>query len=107
MGKISKIEKLPRQPGKANGVATASAFLTADHQAGIRVGVSDITPGEVDFELPFDEGIFVIEGELEIDGDGSTHVVNAGEFVWMPEGRKIVYRAKVPTRFLYMIPSHG
>lgn len=107
MSTISKIEKLPRQPGKTTGVATAFAFLTADHQAGMRAGISEIAPGEVDFELPFNEGIFVIDGELEIDGDGKTHVIAPGEFLWMPEGRKIVYRAKVPTRFLYMIPSNG
>lgn len=107
MSKISKIEKLPRQPGKATGVANAFAFLTADHEAGMRAGISEIAPGAVDFELPFDEGIFVVEGELEIDGDGATHVIAAGEFLWMPGGRRIVYRAKTPTRFLYMIPTHG
>lgn len=107
MGTISKIEKLPRQPGKATGVATAFPFLTADHEAGMRVGVSEIVPGEVDFDLPFNEGIFVLEGELEIDGDGTTHVIPAGEFLWMPEGRRIVYRAKIPTRFLYMIPTNA
>jgi len=107
MGPISKITKLPRQPGKATGVATAFAFLTADHQAGMRMGITEFAPGEVDFDLPFNEGIFVLEGELEIDGDGKTHVIPAGEFLWMPEGRKIVYRAKVPTRFLYMIPTNS
>ncbi len=100
-----KIEKLPRQPGKATGVANAFPFLTVDHGAGMRVGLSEIAPGEVNFDLPFNEGIFVIDGELEIDGDGVTHTVAPGEFLWMPKGRPIVYRAKVPTRFLYMIPT--
>lgn len=105
MSPPARIEKLPRQPGKATGVATAFPFLTVDHGAGMRAGVSEMSTGEVEFDLPFNEGIFMLEGELEIDGDGETHALAAGEFLWMPQGRKIVYRAKSPVRFLYMIPS--
>jgi len=107
MPPISRIEKLPRQPGKVTGVATTFPFLTVDQGAAMRVGVSEIAPGEVHLDLPFDEGIFVLDGELEIDGDGATHTLAAGEFLWMPAGRAIVYRASAPARFLYMIPSNG
>lgn len=105
MSSISKIEKLPRKPGIESGVSTAFPLLTADHDAGMRVGVAEFSPGTVNMDLTFNEGIFVLEGEIEIDSDGETHAASAGEFLWMPKGRKIVYRAKVPTRFLYMIPA--
>ena len=47
MGTISKIEKLPRQPGKPSGVATAFAFLTAeefDAKKETKVGAYDSCP---------------------------------------------------------------
>lgn len=105
MRNFSKIERLCPQPGLVSGVATAFPFLSAADGAGVRVGVSEFSPGEVAIDLGFDEGIFVLDGEMEIEGDGDKHVLGVGEFLWMPGGREIIYRARTPARILYVIPS--
>jgi ethanolamine utilization protein EutQ (cupin superfamily) len=87
------------------GVASVRPLLGRDDEAGMLVGISEFKPGSVDLDLTYDEGVFMLEGEIEIDGDGETHRVAPGEFLWLPRGRKIVYRAAAPCRFLYVIPG--
>lgn len=104
---LTAIRKLERQPGLDFGAATAFPILSADLKAGMRIGISEFVAGSVDLYLPYDEAIYMLEGEIEIDGDGETHALKPREFLWMPKGRKIVYRAKAPCRFLYAIPDPG
>lgn len=102
---MNRIEKLVARPGIAMGVSTVHQLIANEDQAGLLVGISEFVPGSVEVEMTYDEGIFVLEGTIEIDGDAETHFVKSGEFLWIPSGRKIVYRALEHCRFFYVIPG--
>ena len=102
---MSKIEKLAPKAAIEMGVSSVRPFLGRSDGAGMLAGISTFQPGSVDLDLTYDEGVFMLEGEIEIDSDGETHHVGPGEFLWMPRGRKIVYRAATPCRLLYVIPG--
>jgi len=94
-----------RGPGIDFGASVAYPLIPAELNAGLRMGVAEFDRGSVEVDLTYDEAIYVLEGEIEIDGDGETHRLRPGECLWMPAGRKIVYRAPASCKFLYAIPS--
>jgi ethanolamine utilization protein EutQ len=105
MPKATKIQKLQRQPGLPFGVTTAYPILSSDFEAGMRIGISESAPGSVDLDLTYDEAIYMLEGEMDIESEGETHALSPGDFLWMPRGRQIVYRMKTACKYLYAIPA--
>jgi ethanolamine utilization protein EutQ (cupin superfamily) len=105
MPKATKIQKLPRQAGLPFGVTTAYPILSRDFEAGMRIGISESAPGALDLDLTYDEAIYMLEGEMDIESEGETHPLKPGDFLWMPRGRQIVYRMKTTCKYLYAIPG--
>lgn len=105
MAELTGIQKLPRQAGLTFGPSVAYPVLRREQDVGVAVGISEFQPGEVELDLTYDEGVFVLEGELEIVSEGATHRASVGEFLWLPRGRKLIYRARASCRFLYVIPA--
>ncbi|MFT3722925.1 MAG: cupin domain-containing protein [Hyphomonadaceae bacterium] len=99
------MQKLPLQPGMVFGPATAFPALKADDGAAIRMGVTEFAVGEYEMDLTYDEGLYILEGEISLEADGETHQLKVGDFLWMPANRRIVYRAKQRCKFLYVIPQ--
>jgi ethanolamine utilization protein EutQ (cupin superfamily) len=104
---LNRITKLQRQAGIDFGASTVYPLLPGTFGLGFRLGIAEFVAGSVSLDLTYDEAIYVLEGEIEIDGDGTTHKLGPGESLWMPAGRQIVYRAAAPCRFLYAIPTRS
>jgi ethanolamine utilization protein EutQ len=105
MNNSTPIQKLRPQTGVDVGGATVFRILTEDHGAGMRIGVAEFQPGSVDLDLTYDEAVYVLEGELQIESEGAAHALIPGDLLWMPRGRQIVYRAQAPCRILFAIPA--
>ena len=62
----------------------------------------------VDWDLPFDEMITVLEGSMNIEASGAIHEVAAGDVAWFPAHtplRYVVARRVVVSYAVYPIPS--
>lgn len=105
MTDLSVVRTLPLQEALVFGPAKAFRIITADDNAGIRVGVTEFAVGEYEMDLTYSEGLYILEGEISLEADGKAHSLKAGDFLWMPANRKITYRAKQACKFLYVIPS--
>lgn len=101
----NRVQKLPRLPGLPFGISTAYPLLPEHLSKTLKFGISEFVPGVVETDLTYDEALYMLEGQVEIEADGETHVLTAGEAIWMPRGRRLAYRASQPCRLLWIIPS--
>jgi ethanolamine utilization protein EutQ (cupin superfamily) len=105
MQDLTVVRTLPLQEAIVAGPASTFRYITADDNAGVRVGVTEFAVGEYEMDLTYSEGLYILEGEISLEADGRIHALKAGDFLWMPANRKITYRAKKACKFLYVIPS--
>lgn len=99
---VRKIELAEAIP---SGIATTYRLLSVDDGEGVRTGIAEFSTGELDFDLTYDEGLYILSGEIFVRADGQEHRLLPGDFLWMPANRKITYRAVEPTKFFYVIPQ--
>ncbi|QKR99863.1 DUF861 domain-containing protein [Sphingomonas sp. CL5.1] len=85
------------------GPSVLNRLLTREDPAGIMLGVSEFTPGEVEAEVNLDEILYILEGEINIDGRGTSNRLVVGDCFWMPKGDKVIFRAGQPCKLLYII----
>lgn len=102
---LNKVRKLAPQDPLSFGVSTATPILSSADRAGMMVGVSQFMVGELDVQMSYDEVLYIVEGELQIDSAGESHKLRAGDFIWLPAGSAITYRATAPCHLLYAIPQ--
>ena len=72
-------------------------YLTRDAGDGVSCGFVFIDPCEVDYTIPMDETIYVIEGAAEISLDGAEAVtIEAGDAVFVPKGTDMSWKVTAP-----------
>lgn len=103
----TKIERMSPQDHRSFGISKAHPLLTDTHNVGVTMGVTELSPGTVETHQPYDEAIYVIDGAVEVDGDGETFELTAGDCLWLPRNHPVVYRAKQACRYIYIAPTSG
>lgn len=68
-------------------------------------GIVEFGPGNVPFELNYDEALYCLEGSLSISNDETTIPLVAGESLWMGKNQKIVYEVPEAAKLVYV--THG
>jgi ethanolamine utilization protein EutQ (cupin superfamily) len=53
--------------------------------------------------LKYDEVVFCLSGELEIESNGSSTVAQPGQAILIGEGTTVTYRAKLNTRVFFVL----
>lgn len=104
MNDLDKMHKRDGGAGSPLGIATVFPFLTAADEAGVQVGLAEFGPGQLPFDQSYAEGIFVLDGEIEITQGQACERVGAGEFLWLPRGGQVVYSVRERCRYLFIIP---
>jgi ethanolamine utilization protein EutQ (cupin superfamily) len=56
-----------------------------------------------DWTLKYDEVLFCLSGELEIESNGSSTVAQPGQAILIGEGTTVTYRAKLNTRVFFVL----
>ncbi len=58
-----------------------------------------------DWTLKYDEVLYVLEGELEVESDGGSAVAGPGEMILIAGGGTVTYRSKAGTKtFVVLYP---
>jgi len=104
----SEFLKLSQQPGETHGAATLHRILTRKHgNPPFGIGVTEHTAGVVDLDLNYDEAIYLLDGDLTVVAGSERFVMQPGELLWMPRGRKISYEVEQACRYLYVTSPPG
>jgi len=75
-------------PPGAAWVARAVSHEVSPH---LGMGFARWEGAHVEWTLLYDEVIFVIQGELELEANGEHYRVTPGQMLWLPEGTELVY----------------
>lgn len=65
-------------------------------------GFMEMENSSFEWELKYDEYIYVIDGELEIIVDGQAYRGNPGDVFFIPKGTRIVFSSPGKVKFLYV-----
>lgn len=103
MTELARTTRLPVADVITNGPATIHRLLRREDAAGVLLGVTEFSPGETSTEVGLDEILYILEGELTIDGFDEAHHLRAGDCLWMPKGRQVIFRAERRCKFVYVI----
>jgi ethanolamine utilization protein EutQ (cupin superfamily) len=103
MAELAKPTKLTSSEKTRNGPAEIARLLTRDDAAGIMLGVSEFSPGATEADVNLDEILYILEGEIQIDGRGTSTLLVENDCFWMPKGEKVTFRAERDCKLLYAI----
>ena len=82
--------------GRNGGQARIARLIGRHNSTSLSGGVVVYERLTVDWDLPFDEMITVIEGNLTIQSGGETFSLGAGDVAWFPAHTQLTY--DVPDR---------
>jgi ethanolamine utilization protein EutQ (cupin superfamily) len=76
------------------GSAKIARLITSSNSSSIGGGVVIYERVTVDWNLPFDEMITVIEGAMHIHSDGASYDLGPGDVAWFPAGTPLTYEVQ-------------
>jgi ethanolamine utilization protein EutQ len=74
-----------------HGSAQIAHLVNKSTSRSMGVGVAVYEAMTVEWTLPFDETITVIEGSMHVRSDGLTHFLEAGDVAWFPAETPLTY----------------
>lgn len=101
-GSDARLERFGH-PGPPPGmdVATVDVVTGADG-APMAAGYMTITRGSFPWTFTYDEIQVVLEGELQLGGDGGNRVGRPGDVFYVPKGSRITFGTPTWARFVYV-----
>jgi ethanolamine utilization protein EutQ len=87
-----------------NGNARIARLITSSSSSSIGGGVVVYERITVDWDLPFDEMITVIEGAMRIHSGGASYGLGPGDVAWFPARTPLTY--EVPERVVVSYAIH-
>ena len=87
-----------------NGSAWIARLVGRDNSSGLGGGIVVYERITVDWDLPFDEMITVIEGEMRLTSNGATYPMTVGDVAWFPRYTPLTY--DVPDRVVVSYAIH-
>jgi ethanolamine utilization protein EutQ (cupin superfamily) len=99
--KRSEMQLIPAvTPTGSTSIARVINPSNSRHMGGGIEYLDDVT---IDWTVTYDEILFIVEGPLTIAFDDATHVCEAGDIVWLPEGTHLKYIAKGRAAYFYAV----
>ncbi len=99
--KRSEMQLIPAvTPTGSTSIARVINPSNSRHMGGGIEYLEDVT---IDWTVTYDEILFIVEGPLTIAFDDATHVCEAGDIVWLPEGTHLKYIAKGRAAYFYAV----
>jgi len=77
--------------GGPPGAAWVARAVSNEVSPHIGMGFARWEGAKVEWASLYDEVIFVIQGELELQANGEQYRVTPGQMLWLPEGTELVY----------------
>jgi ethanolamine utilization protein EutQ len=66
-------------------------------------GIEYLEDVTIDWTVTYDEVLFVLQGPLTVEFDGTAHECNTGDIVWLPNGTHLKYIAKGRAAYFYAL----
>jgi len=85
------------------GQATIARPVTDAISPTLGAGLVRMTRGRIPWTVRYDEVIYVVDGELIIDHDGTSTVAGPGDVVFLREWTPIAYRTESQTTFFWAL----
>ena len=98
----SNIEMERLDTGNPKDQVWVKDVTTSDDNKNLAAGFLVIKETEFDWELPYDEIDYIIEGELTIKVNGKEIVSRAGDVLLLPKGSKFTWSAKKYSKSIYI-----
>lgn len=99
---LSKERVIPNGPAEIYPILSRAQANTP-----FGVGVTECKAGVLDLDLNYDEALYLLEGDLTIRTETEDHVLQPGQLLWMPRGRRIQYVIETACKFLYVVSPPG
>lgn len=77
--------------GDSPGMAYVARALSSEVSPNLGIGFARWEGAEVEWQVLYDEVVFVIEGCFELTANGQKYEVRSGQMLWIPEGTKLIY----------------
>lgn len=103
MPAFDTIHRLAPQESFDAGPSTVRPFISVKDAVGIAFGVSEFQAGSVKTKVLADEILFVLEGDVDLEGPVETHHLATGDALWMPRGSNVTFRTSAPCRLQYIL----
>ena len=93
-----------------HGKAQIARLVDRTISGSMGVGVAVYGAITVEWKLPFDEVITVIEGSMQVRSEGLTHLLEPGDVAWFPAETPLTYIVEhrvVVSYAIYPIPQRA
>ena len=87
-------------PTGSTSIARVVNSSNSRHMGGGIEYLEDVT---IDWTVTYDEILFIVEGPLTIAFDDASHVCEAGDIVWLPEGTHLKYITQGRAAYFYAV----
>lgn len=85
-------DDFPWQPLDVGGEAEVRTVLGPDRSDTIGAGFVRFRDTAFEWDLSYDEVLYMIEGELAVEADGETVTAGPGDVLSLPSGSRVTYR---------------
>lgn len=90
-------------PGPPPGMKVATVdVVTGDDASPMAAGYMTITQGSFPWTFTYDEVQIVLEGELQLGGDGGDRIGRPGDIFYVPKGSRITFGTPSWAKFVYV-----
>lgn len=105
--KLSRIQDARPEPfgypGPPPGMQVATVdVVTGDDGAPMAAGYMTLTRGSFPWTFTYDEVQIVLEGELQLGGDGGDRIGRPGDVFYIPKGSRITFGTPSWAKFVYV-----
>jgi ethanolamine utilization protein EutQ (cupin superfamily) len=87
----------------ATGTTSIARVINASISRHMGGGIEYLENATIDWTVTYDEILFICEGTLTVEFDGTRHECSAGDIVWLPEGTHLRYIAKERAGYFYAL----
>lgn len=102
--RVFRREAIRLEPAVTPTGTTAIARLVhAGISRHIGAGIEYLENATIDWTVTYDEVLFIHEGRLVIEIDGTAHDCGPGDIVWLPDGTRVRYIARERAGYFYAL----
>lgn len=102
--KVFKRSEMELKPAVTpTGTTAIARIIDASISREMGAGIEYLENTTIDWTVTYDEVLFILEGPLTVEFDGTVHECDTGDIVWLPNGTRLKYIAKGRAAYFYAV----
>lgn len=83
--------------------AAVRGLVNTSFSSRLGAGIGVFENCEMEWTVTYDEVLFILDGEFQLETEGGTFHAGPGDTLWIPDGTWVIYRAKALVTFFYAV----